>query len=299
MRTNIRRGVVAFTLLVSAVFLTPSIGAMLEQGAAQGRQAVKSLRLYIFDLGNIPVNDPKGLFSEPLKVSPGGCCTIVGHLIVHPRGTLLWDTGVVPDAQIGSGKSGMAVPGKRSLKQQLAEIGYSPKDITYLALSHFHFDHTANVNDYQSSTWIVQEPERDAMLAKMAGKQVPGTSQPEPSHYNALQKSKTIILANIDDYDVFGDGTVVIKPAPGHTPGQQVLVLKLPKTGPVMLAGDLYHFPEERAARLVPTIESDREQSRASRVVIEDYVKKNGIKMWIEHDTHLYETLKKSPSYIE
>jgi len=239
MRTNIRRGVVAFTLVVSAVFLTPSAGAIREPGAAQeGRQAVKSLRLYIFDLGNIPVNDPKGLFSEPLKVSPGGCCTIVGHLIVHPKGTLLWDTGVVPDAQIGSGKSGMAVPGKRSLKQQLAEIGYSPKDITYLAFSHFHFDHTANANDYQSSTWIVQEPERDAMLAKLAGKQVPGTSQPEPGHYSALQKSKTIILANIDDYDVFGDGTVVIKPAPGHTPGQQVLVLKLPKTGTVMLAGD-------------------------------------------------------------
>jgi glyoxylase-like metal-dependent hydrolase (beta-lactamase superfamily II) len=275
----------------------PTAGARLERGAAQQRRpTVKSLRLYVFELGNIPIKDPKGLISEPLQISPGGCCIIVGHLIVHPKGTLMWDTGVVPDAQIGSGAPGTERAGKKSLRQQLAEIGYAPEDITYLGLSHYHFDHTANANAFQNATWIVQEAERNAMLA---GTKQPGPAQPVPGHYDALRKSKTIVLANIDDYDVFGDGTVIIKPAPGHTPGQQVLVLKLPKTGPVMLAGDLYHFPEERAAQLVPHIESDREQSRASRVVIEDYVRKNGVKMWIEHDTHLYETLKKSPSYIE
>lgn len=134
------------------------------------------------------------------------------------------------------------------------------------------------------------ELQRDIALTHVATRQ---------SHYDALRKSRTIILANMDEYDVFGDGTVVIMAAPGHTPGQQVLVLKLPKTGPVMLSGDLYHFPEERAAQLVPHIESDREQSRASRVKIEEYVKKHGIKMWIEHDTHFYATLKRSPNYIE
>ena len=124
--------------------------------AAQPRpQAVKSLRLYVFELGNIPIADASQMFSEPLKIAPGGCCVIVGHLIVHPRGTLMWDTGVVPDAQIGSGAAGTETAGKKSLKAQLAEIGYSPKDITYLALSHYHFDHTANANDFQGSTWIV------------------------------------------------------------------------------------------------------------------------------------------------
>src|SRR5262245_37034323 len=93
---------------------------------------------------------------------------------------------------------------------------------------------------------------------------------PEPvSHHSALKNSRAIILVNIDEFDVFGDGTVVIKRAPGHTPGHQVLIVKLPKTGPVMLAGDLYHFPEERPAQLVPRIEFDKEQSRTSRVAIE------------------------------
>ena len=73
----------------------------------------------------------------------------------------------------------------------LAEIGYRPEDITYLGFSHYHFDHTANANLFQKSTWIVQEPERNAMFA---GKQFPGGSQPDPTHYSALKTSKAIVL---------------------------------------------------------------------------------------------------------
>lgn len=269
--------------------------------AAQPRaQAVKSVRLYVFNLGNIPIKDSKTLFAESLELAPNGCCIIVGYLIVHPKGTLMWDTGVVPDDQLGRGaqgsqrRGGLTVePPKRSLKDQLAEIGYSPKDITYVAFSHLHFDHVANANAFQDSTWIVQEAERDAMFPEK------GVDNPERNNYSALKTSKTIVLANMDEYDVFGDGAAVIKSAPGHTPGQQVLIVKLPKTGPVMLAGDLYHFREERAAKIVPRGEPDKKQSLASRERIEDYIKRRGIPLWIEHDTRLYETLKHSPSYIE
>ena len=53
-----------------------------------------------------------------------------------------------------------------SLKAQLAEVGYSPSDITYLALSHYHYDHTANANEFAASTWLVRQAERDAMFAE-------------------------------------------------------------------------------------------------------------------------------------
>jgi glyoxylase-like metal-dependent hydrolase (beta-lactamase superfamily II) len=287
-------------LTIALIFVLGIVTTTRQAGPTLGAQsrppAVKSLRLYIFELGNIPNDDPKGMFDEPLKVAPGGCCGIVGHLIVHPKGTLLWDTGVVPDAQIGSGAPGTERAGKRSLKAQLAEIGYSAKDITYLGLSHYHFDHTANANDFRDATWIVQKPEWDWMFSSTK----PAGFGPEPvSFYSALKNSKTIVLANIDEFDVFGDGSVLIKAAPGHTPGQQMLILKLPKTGPVMLAGDLYHFPEERAAQLVPNIEFDKAQSRASRASIEEYVKKRGMPLWIEHDIRQYQKLKKSPAYLE
>ena len=189
-------------------------------GAQSGPPVVDRLRLYIFDLGFLPLPNADRLFSEPLEVAEDVCCIIVGHLIVHPKGTLIWDAGVVPDALIGSGADGAEQAG-RPLTEQLAEIGYTPNDITYFALSHYHFDHTANANAFENSTWITQKAERDVMFA---GEPVPGVGPEPASHYNELRSSKTIILSNIDEYDVFGDGTVVIKAAPGHTPGQQVLI---------------------------------------------------------------------------
>jgi N-acyl homoserine lactone hydrolase len=75
-----------------------------------------------------------------------------------------------------------------------------------------------------------------------------------------LSASKTVLL-NGEDHDVFGDGTVVLKSTPGHTPGHQSLYLKLANTGNVLLSGDLYHYPEELTLKKVPTTDPDREQT--------------------------------------
>ena len=218
---------------------------------------------------------------------------MVGYLIVHPSGTMIWDTGVVPDSEVGTNARGANRGGKRTLLDQLAEIGYAPKDINYLGLSHYHFDHTANANEFKDAIWLVRKEEREAMF----GEKPPGITG--PSHYNLLKDSKTFILEK-NEYDVFGDGTVIVKAAVGHTPGHQVLVVKLAKFGPVILAGDLYHYQEERAIRdRTPTFEFNSDQSFASRNTIEDYAKKIGALLWIEHDLAHTETLKKAPAYYE
>ena len=95
-----------------------------------------------------------------------------------------------------------------------------PKDITYIAMSHYHADHTANANMFAGSTWIVQQAEYDIMFSDAkVGIRMPDT-------YQDLKNAKRITLNNAD-HDVFGDGTVIIKTAPGHTPGHQMLFLKL------------------------------------------------------------------------
>ncbi len=99
------------------------------------------------------------------------------------------------------------------------------------------------------------------------------------------------------DYDVFGDGTVVIKYAPGHTPGHQVLALKLPKTGPVLIAGDLWHYAAERNASSAPEGEANGQQTLASRAAMEAYLKQSGAQLWIEHDPRTFQRLKKAPDY--
>lgn len=255
----------------------------------------KSVRLYVFDNGVIKGLDPATFHfkKEELATTDMVVCS---YLIVHPKGTLMWDTGAIPDADLkadGSPVTQERFTATKTLKSQLAAVGYTPKDITYFALSHYHIDHIANANDFAGSTWLVQKPERDAMFAEKGG-----APTAQRAKYIALKDSKTKIL-NGQDYDVFGDGTVVVKAAYGHTPGHQVVYLKLAKTGPILLAGDLYHYQEERNTDKTPTFEFDRDQSLASRAAIETFIKKTGAQLWIEHDLAHFNQLKKAPGYYE
>jgi len=222
-------------------------------------------------------------------------------LIVHPRGTMMWDTGEIPDSAFQSGVSPAkqgAFTVDRPLLPQLAALGYVPKDITYLALSHYHGDHVANASLFASSTWIVQQGDRDAIFAPRQdnGKKLGGVG--DPKYFEALATSKTMLLKG-EDHDVFGDGAVTIKFTPGHTPGHQSLYLKLAKTGPVLLSGDLYHYPEEITYKRIPSFDFDKEQTAKSRAMIEDFVKKNKAQLWIQHDYTAGIKRKIAPEYYD
>jgi glyoxylase-like metal-dependent hydrolase (beta-lactamase superfamily II) len=138
----------------------------------------------------------------------------------------------------------------------------------------------------------VSKAERDVMFSD------PPSPRTEPENFSALRNSTTTIITTAD-FDVFGDGSVVIKSAPGHSPGHQVLFVKLARTGPVVLSGDLYHYPEERARMKVPTTEFNREQSAASRAAIEAFLASTHAQLWIEHDFTGNARLNKSPRYYD
>jgi N-acyl homoserine lactone hydrolase len=278
-------------------------GVQTTPSAPYKAQAPRAVRLYVFDCGVLH-NPDMGRFNLKKEDVTTTDMSVACFLIAHPKGTLIWDTGAIPDnawnptgrpvtvhVMLPDGQQREADVDK-SLQVQLAEIGYTPSDLTYLALSHYHYDHTANANEFASATWLVRQVERDAMF----GGKYSGSLQ--PSSFSALQKSKTIILKN-DEYDVFGDGSVIIKSAPGHTQGHQVLYVKLAKTGGVVLSGDLYHYPVERTLDRVPTFEFNQEQTRASRVAVDAFLKKTGAQLWIQHDLNGNAKLKKSPQFYE
>jgi glyoxylase-like metal-dependent hydrolase (beta-lactamase superfamily II) len=98
---------------------------------------------------------------------------------------------------------------------------------------------------------------------------------------------------------VFGDGSVTIVSAPGHTPGHQMLLIELAKTGPVMLSGDLYHFRESRLLRRVPKFNYDAATSLRSIDAVEALLEKTHATLWIEHDKALADTLRKAPEFYE
>jgi glyoxylase-like metal-dependent hydrolase (beta-lactamase superfamily II) len=286
---------------IFALLVTVMLGA-LSAGAAPPAPP-PSVRLYVLDGGTLHITDttPFGLRRSDVATSD---LAVPVFLVVHPRGTLLWDAGAVPDADWqptgapvrhrlvlpDGGKRDLTM--RRPLLQQLAEIGYAPADVTWLALSHYHYDHTANANAFASATWLVRAAERDAMFAAEA----PGLTR--PSTYAALRESRTMLIEG-DEHDVFGDGAVVIKAAPGHTPGHQVLLVKLARRGNVVLSGDLYHYPEERALDSVPTFEFDQAQTHASRTDVADWLRENDALLWIQHDYNANAKLKKAPEYYE
>ena len=257
-------------------------------------QSPNSVRLYVFDCGslNIPDTSNYQLKKEELATTS---MAVPCYLVAHPKGTLIWDVGAVPDSSFKPGGGPATLRSASSLKPltvQLADIGYVPADITYVSFSHFHWDHVGNANVFAKATWLVRKLERDIMFAD------PPSPRTEPAHYSALKASKTVIVTKAE-HDVFGDGTVVIKSTPGHSPDHQVLFVKLSKTGPIVLSGDLYHYPEERTLNRVPTTEFDAVQTIASRAAVETFLKKTGAQLWIQHDFTANAKLKKAPEFYE
>lgn len=256
--------------------------------------AAAAPRLYIFDAGGIAGLDP-ALFNFTREELAEVDFVNVAYLVVHPAGTLMFDTGGIPDSHFtGDGQAVTEGPVTvtRPLAPQLAAAGYAPGDIDYLALSHYHSDHTGNANAFAGARWIVQKRDRDFMF------QDDPQGIIQPMHYSALREADTHLLDD-EDLDVFGDGTVVIKTAPGHTPGHQVLFLRLANRGPVILAGDLYHYPEERTTGRLPTFEFDAEQSRVSRDAVEALVTETGAELWIEHDIATHAALPRAPAFVD
>jgi glyoxylase-like metal-dependent hydrolase (beta-lactamase superfamily II) len=266
-------------------------------------QPPKTTRLYIFDCGLINVNRAG---TERYKVTPEEVgetrFSVPCFLVAHPKGTLMWDLGIVPDDTVEArarGEQGNTTATSasvatvtRTLRSQLAELGYRPSDITYFAFSHAHVDHNANANQFAGSTWLARPAERAFMWEE-------GNTRVNRTFFEGIRNSKSIDLDR-DEYDVFGDGAVIIKAAPGHSPGHQVLVLTLARSGRVMLAGDLYHYPQERTLkRPPPDTEFNVQQSAASRVMIEEYLKRTKTEIWIEHDFTANAKLRKSPAYYD
>jgi glyoxylase-like metal-dependent hydrolase (beta-lactamase superfamily II) len=282
------------TAFVVSAHAALSIALVASGAAAQERETVVSPRIYIFDNGAIRGLDPE-LFNFTREELAEVDFVNVSYLIVHPRGTLMFDAGGIPDAAFDD-HDGPVTEGVLSatepLEPQMAAVGYAPSDVGYFALSHYHSDHTANANAFAGATWIVQRAELELMF----GEEPQGIIRPDT--FGALQGAEQRVLEN-EDFDVFGDGSVVVMTAPGHTPGHQVVVVELDDAGTIVLGGDLYHYPEERTTGRTPTFEFDAALSRQSRARVEALLERTGGTLWIEHDLATHARLPKAPAYVD
>ena len=251
-------------------------------------------RLTVFNCGELRFDDVTafGLTNEETDVRE---MFVPCYLIEHPRGRLLWDSGL-PLAVACQGE--MDVPGggrmryANSLVEQLALQGLKPADVDLLALSHFHFDHIGGANAFRTSQLLIQQAEYDAAFLQPEKFPIFDTSL-YPDLYSAPKR-----LLN-GDHDVFGDGQVMIISAPGHTPGHQVLLVRLEKTGPILLSGDLYHFRVTRQLKRTPGFNTNAPDTFKSMDKVEALIKDSGATLWIEHDMTLAKTLRLAPAFYD
>lgn len=261
---------------------------------AHGADKLPDIRLYTLDCGHLHFQDMRMFDDSGALDGKRGEMSAPCFLIVHPKGILLWDTGL-GDA-IARHPDGMEMaPGiratvKTTLVGQLAKLGLKPSDIDYLAFSHWHEDHTGNANLFGKATWILQRKE----LVAATGTTPPPFESLAPvgAWRNA---NKRIVDGNAD---VFGDGTVRLLLMPGHTPGHQVLEVKLRDTGAVLLSGDLYHTRENRQFRRVPRVNTDRAATLASMERFEAIAKRDHARVVIQHDPRDIKLLPKLPAYL-
>jgi N-acyl homoserine lactone hydrolase len=261
--------------------------------------SVSNVRLYAFDCGRIDFKD-MSMFSDTGDYDgKSGSLVDPCFLVRHPKGILLWDTGL-GDALVGrndpANDAGVSVHVNTRLVDQLKSIGIVPSGVTYVAFSHFHLDHTGNANAFVASTWILNRAELDWAL---------GAPTPPVVDLKSFTAYKTVSTQMISgDYDVFHDGTVRILQAPGHTPGHQVLLLKLAKSGVVLLSGDLYHQRSDRPRAGEPsgrvmTVNTNRAESLASIDRIETIIRNTHARLIIQHDPDDFKSLPVSPAYLE
>ncbi|MEE4381493.1 MAG: N-acyl homoserine lactonase family protein [Pseudomonadales bacterium] len=252
-----------------------------------------TLRLYVLDCGRIrlPTVTDFGLADTDTEVRT---LAVPCYLIEHPEGRLLWDAGL--PASFAGGEwieaDGAEHRLDATLPEQLAGLGLVPEDVDLLAFSHFHYDHAGQANAFAGATLLIQEAEHAVAFGDD-----PGVAFFVPELYDALADGPTERLDG--EHDVFGDGRVVLIPAPGHTPGHQVLYLELEETGPLVLSGDLYHFAASRALRAVPLFNTDADATRASMDRIEALLVERDAAFWIQHELARFETLRTAPDWYE
>ena len=218
-------------------------------------------RLYVFSSGALTIG--KGVLQNFGAMDPPIVIPVGFYVVKHAKGNVLFDTGnndkLITDINWWpTGLQGLkpAMTPDMALDVQLKKIGLTPDDIKYVVASHLHLDHGGNVGKFPNSTIVVQKSEiQNAFWPEpgTGGPYIIGDVMPlRAANSNYPNAQKMIQLDG--DLDLFGDGSVVVKRWVGHTPGSQMMTVKLKNTGLTILTGDNVYFRENVEKSIPPNI---------------------------------------------
>jgi N-acyl homoserine lactone hydrolase len=192
------------------------------------------------------------------------------YLIKHGGEYMVWDTGYTP----GSNPNAPTV----GIVDRLKELKVAPDQVKYVGISHFHPDHTGQLDPFKNATLFIGKGDWDQITSPtpMQGANVAG--------FKSWIDEKRKVEALTTDKDVFGDGSVIVLRTPGHTPGHSALLVRLKDMGPVLLSGDATHFHENYENNGVPPFNFDRAQTLASLARMKQIVGNVKATVIIQHD---------------
>ena len=257
------------------------------------------MKLYVFTSGSLTFS--KG----GLQTGAEGDITIpVGfYAIKHPKGIVLFDTGnndktiQDPAGWWGPLAKGLGLKMTRddAIDVQLQKIGVAPADVKFVILGHMHLDHAGNMQKFPNATFIVQNDEVAAAGWPETGYSVFYI----PGDFAEAKNYKMVRLRG--DLDLFGDRSVEIVRAPGHTAGSQFAVVRLPKSGTVVLTSDACYLKENLEKNLTPgpggawspsAMLAGYEKIRLVRDA-------EGASVFFAHDPEVFKATKKAPEFYE
>jgi N-acyl homoserine lactone hydrolase len=294
------RTAIASALLASSILIAGAPAATAASKLPDTTSAGFAERLYRLDCGHSLAND-ESVWTPGANVGRSIEFSSTCWLIKRGNQWLLWDTGV-PQAALNDPKGWSTLPKlivyhlDKTLTGQLAEIGLTAGDITYVALSHTHGDHIGNVGLFPDSAILMQQAEYDWINS-------PDGTNDNVNQLMALARKllgapKHLQLLD-GDTDVFGDGSVTLVSTPGHTPGSQSLLVHLKNSGFIILSGDVVHLEANFENNIVPSLNTDKAASIASMDRVRRMIATYQAKLFINHDKSQSDTLKLLPAFYD
>jgi N-acyl homoserine lactone hydrolase len=208
------------------------------------------------------------------------------YVIEHERGLVLFDTGQDRRSVTDAGYFPGGVPGliyrrlarfvigeEQTLVAGLARLGHRPEDVTTVVLSHLHQDHMGGIHQLPNARIVVSAAElarSKGPNAAFEGYLVRHLSNPDlrwqPIEFEAVNGVAPFSHA----HDLFGDGSLIVLPTPGHTVGSLSMLVRRDPVAPLLLVGDLTYDVDLMAADEIPGLgpaSAVRESSRRVRAL--------------------------------
>jgi glyoxylase-like metal-dependent hydrolase (beta-lactamase superfamily II) len=248
--------------------------------APPAQKPLPELSLWRLDCGNFVIKDFNAFFSDTFAYRPGQAKDIASscYLIKNGNRYMLWDTGVpAAMAEKPAENAAQRISLKRTILDQLKQLGVRPEQIETIGISHYHFDHTGQAANFPRARLIMGKGDIDSLRTSTG----PSGGDPRPLRHWLSGGGKLVEATG--DVDIFEDGRVVMLDTPGHTPGHNALLVKL-AGGNVLLTGDLYHFTEQVLIKGVPPFNTDRADTLASMDRFDKIARNLQAKVIIQHE---------------